>query len=176
MTFKKEGGRKMSFWEENNAIPVEQAEGDIMMAEMRESLLANLGQTIDAICKGNMQQMAKASRMAAENTILWMVKQICRKTLERHPGETEFVNEQADILVNSFFGQPNVSLKVLQCINEMKSEAVQTKQRMEQEAHRLDMELRQAGVPHTHNVQNLFGSNAVKGEGNMNVGGGTISL
>ena len=176
MTFKKEGGRKMSFWEENNAIPVEQAEGDSMMAEMRESLLANLGQTIDAICKGNMQQMAKASRMAAENTILWMVKQICRKTLERHPGETEFVNEQADILVNSFFGQPNVSLKVLQCINEMKSEAVQTKQRMDQEAHRLDMELRQAGVPHTHNVQNLFGSNSVKGDGNMNVGGGTISL
>ena len=64
----------MSFWEENNAIPVEQAEGDSMMAEMRESLLANLGQTIDAICKGNMQQMAKASRMAAENTILWVVK------------------------------------------------------------------------------------------------------
>jgi hypothetical protein len=100
----------------------------------------------------------------------------CRHTLERHPGETEFVYEQADILVNSFFGQPNVSLKVLQCINEMKAEAAQTKQRMEQEAHRLDMELRQAGVPHTHNVQNLFGSNAVKGEGNMNVGGGTISL
>ena len=65
MTFKKEGGRKMSFWEENNAIPVEQAEGDIMMAEMRESLLANLGQTIDAICKRNMQQMAKPSANTA---------------------------------------------------------------------------------------------------------------
>ena len=166
----------MSFWEENNAIPVEQAEGDSMMAEMRESLLANLGQTIDAICKRNMQQMSKASRMAAENTILWMVKQICRHTLERHPGETEFVYEQADILVNSFFGQPNVSLKVLQCINEMKSEAAKTRQQMDQEAHRLDMELRQAGVPHTNNVQNLFESNSVKGNGKMNVGGGTISL
>mgnify|MGYP003311762371 CR=1 FL=1 len=54
----------MSFWEENNAIPVEQAEGDIMMAEMRESLLANLGQTIDAICKGNMQQMAQQQAAA----------------------------------------------------------------------------------------------------------------
>ena len=166
----------MSFWEENNAIPVEQAEGDSMMAEMRESLLDKLGQTIDAICKGNMLQMTKASRMAAENTILWMVKQICQKTLERHPGETEIVNEQADILVNSFFCFSNVSLKVLQCINEMKSEAAKTRQQMDQEAHRRDMELRQAGVPHTNNVQNLFESNSVKGNGKMNVGGGTISL
>ena len=165
----------MDTWD-NSTMPAEQAEGDAIMKEMRESLLANLGQTIDAICKGNMQQMAKASRMSAENTLVWMVQKICRQTLERHPGDTEFVGEQADILVNALFGQPNVSMKVLQCINEMKAEAAKTRQQMEQEAHRLDMELRQAVVPHTHNVQNLFGSNAVKGEGNMNVGGGTISL
>ena len=165
----------MEIWDENT-MPTEQVDNDAVMAEIRESLLANLGQTIDGICKGTMQQMVKASRMSAENTLLWMVKQICRLTLERHPGDTKFVNEQADILVNSLFGQPNVSLKTMQCINEMKSEAAKTRQQMDQEAHRLDMELRQAGVPHTNNVQNLFESNSVKGNGKMNVGGGTISL
>ena len=165
----------MEIWNENT-MPTEQVDNDAVMAEIRESLLANLGQTIDGICKGTMQQMVKASRMSAENTLLWMVKQICRLTLERHPGDTKFVNEQADILVNSLFGQPNVSLKTMQCINEMKSEAAKTRQQMDQEAHRLDMELRQAGVPHTNNVQNLFESNSVKGNGKMNVGGGTISL
>ena len=165
----------MEIWDENT-MPTEQVDNDAVMAEIRESLLANLGQTIDGICKGTMQQMVKASRMSAENTLLWMVKQICRLTLERHPGDTKFVNEQADILVNSLFGQPNVSFKILQCINDMKSEALRTKQQMELEAHRLDVERRQAGVPQTNNVQNLFGRDAVKGEGNMNVGGGSISV
>ena len=99
----------MEIWDENT-MPTEQVDNDAVMAEIRESLLANLGQTIDGICKGTMQQMVKASRMSAENTLLWMVKQICRLTLERHPGDTKFVNEQADILVNSLFGQPNVSI------------------------------------------------------------------
>ena len=165
----------MDVWD-NNTMPAGQAEGDAMMKEVRESLLANLGQTIDAICKGTMQQMTKASRMSAENTLTWMVDRICRLTLERHPGDTEFVNEQADILVNSLFGQPNVSMKVLQCINGMKAEAARTRQQMEQEEHRRDVELRQAGVPKTQNVQNLFGRNSVQGEGNMNVGGGSISM
>lgn len=165
----------MEIWDENT-MPTEQVDNDAVMAEIRESLLANLGQTIDGICKGTMQQMVKASRMSAENTLLWMVKQICRLTLERHPGDTKFVNEQADILVNSLFGQPNVSFKILQCINDMKSEALRTKQQMELEAHRLDVERRQAGVPQTNNVQNLFGRDSVKGEGNMNVGGGSISV
>lgn len=165
----------MDIWD-NNTIPAGQADNDAMMTDIRESLLANLGQTIDAICKGTMQQMAKASRMSAENTMLWIVNRICRQTLERHPGDTEFVNEQGDILVNAFFGQPNVSMKVLQCINDMKGEAARTKLQMEQEAHQRDLELRQAAVPQTNNVQNLFGSNAVRGEGNMNVGGGTISV
>ena len=114
--------------------------------------------------------------MSAENTILWIVDRICRQTLDRHPGDTEFVYEQADIFVNALFGQPNVSLKVMQCINDMKAEATKTRQQMEQVAHLRDMELRKAGGRQTKNVQNLFGSNAVKGEGNMNVGGGTISL
>ena len=146
------------------------------MAQIREPLLSNLGQAIEAICKGTIQQMAKASRMSAENTILWIVDRICRQTLDRHPGDTEFVYEQADIFVNALFGQPNVSLKVMQCINDMKAEATKTRQQMEQVAHLRDMELRKAGGQQTKNVQNLFGSNAVKGEGNMNVGGGTISL
>lgn len=166
----------MNFWEDNNTMPAEQAEGDIMMKEVRESLLANLGQTIDTICKGTMQQMAKASRMSAENTLLWMVERICRLTLERHPADTEFVGEQADILVNALFGQPNVSMKVMQCINQMKTEAAGARLQMEQEAHQRDVELLQAGGPKTQNVQNLFGRNSVQGEGNMNVGGGTISV
>ena len=146
------------------------------MAQIREPLLSNLGQAVEAICKGTIQQMAKASRMSAENTILWIVDRICRQTLDRHPGDTEFVYEQADIFVNALFGQPNVSLKVMQCINDMKAEATKTRQQMEQVAHLRDMELRKAGGQQTKNVQNLFGSNSVKGEGNMNVGGGTISL
>ena len=146
------------------------------MAQIREPLLSNLGQAVEAICKGTIQQMAKASRMSAENTILWIVDRICRQTLDRHPGDTEFVYEQADIFVNALFGQPNVSLKVMQCINDMKAEATKTRQQMEQVAHLRDMELRKAGGQQTKNVQNLFGSNAVKGEGNMNVGGRTISL
>lgn len=165
----------MDTWD-NNTIPAEQADNDALMANIRESLLANLGQTIDAICKGTMQQMAKASRMSADNTMLWVVQRICRQTLERHPGDTDFVYEQADIFVNALFGQPNVSMKVLQCINDMKAEAAKTRQQMEQEAHRRDVELRQAGVPKTQNVQNLFGRNSVQGEGNMNVGGGSISM
>ena len=146
------------------------------MAQIREPLLSNLGQAIEAICKGTIQQMAKASRMSAENTILWIVDRICRQTLDRHPGDTEFVYEQADIFVNALFGQPNVSLKVMQCINDMKAEATKTRQQMEQVAHLRDMELRKAGGQQTKNVQNLFGSNSVKGEGNMNVGGGSISM
>ena len=146
------------------------------MAQIREPLLSNLGQTVEAICKGTIQQMAKASRMSAENTILWIVDRICRQTLDRHPGDTEFVYEQADIFVNALFGQPNVSLKVMQCINDMKAEATKTRQQMEQVAHLRDMELRKAGGQQTKNVQNLFGSNSVKGEGNMNVGGGSISM
>ena len=126
--------------------------------------------------QGTIQQMAKASRMSAENTILWIVDRICRQTLDRHPGDTEFVYEQADIFVNALFGQPNVSLKVMQCINDMKAEATKTRQQMEQVAHLRDMELRKAGGQQTKNVQNLFGSNSVKGEGNMNVGGGSISM
>lgn len=165
----------MDIWDENT-MPAEQPEGDAVMAEMRESLLANLGQTIDAICKGTMQQMAKASRMSAENTLFWAVKLICRQTLERHSGDTDFVKEMADILVNSFFGQPNVSLKVIQCINEMKSEAERVKRQKELEEHLREVERLQAGTSQTKNVQNLFGSNSVKGEGNMNVGGGTISV
>ena len=165
----------MDAWD-NNTMPAGQADNDALMAQIRESLLANLGQTIDAICKGTMQQMAKASRMSAENTVLWVVDRICRQTLDRHPGDTDFVYEQADIFVNALFGQPNVSLKVMQCINDMKAEATKTRQQMEQVAHLRDMELRKAGGQQTKNVQNLFGSNAVKGEGNMNVGGGTISL
>lgn len=165
----------MDAWD-NNTMPAEQADNEAMMKEVRESLLVNLGQTIDTICKGTMQQMAKASRMSAENTILWIVDRICRLTLERHPGDTEFVYEQADIFVNALFGQPNVSMKVLQCINDMKAKAASTHQQMEQEAHRRDVERRQAGVTQMKNVQNLFGSNSVKGEGNMNVGGGTISM
>ena len=105
----------MEIWDENT-MPTEQVDNDAVMAEIRESLLANLGQTIDGICKGTMQQMVKASRMSAENTLLWIVKQICRLTLERHPGDIKFVNEQADILVNSLFGQPNVSLKIMQSV------------------------------------------------------------
>ena len=165
----------MDAWD-NNTMPAGQADNDALMAQIRESLLANLGQTIDAICKGTMQQMAKASRMSAENTTQWIVSRICQQTLDRHPGDTEFVYEQADIFVNALFGQPNVSLKVMQCINDMKAEATKTRQQMEQVAHLRDMELRKAGGQQTKNVQNLFGSNAVKGEGNMNVGGGTISL
>ena len=165
----------MDAWD-NNTTPAEQADNDALMANIRESLLANLGQTIDAICKGTMQQMAKASRMSAENTTQWMVQRICRQTLDRHPGDTEFAKEMADILVNSFFGQPNVSMKVLQCINDMKAEADRTRQQMEQEAHLRDIELRKAGGQQMQNVQNLFGSNSVKGEGNMNVGGGSISM
>ena len=165
----------MDAWD-NNTMPAGQADNDALMTQIRESLLANLGQTIDAICKGTMQQMAKASRMSAENTVLWVVDRICRQTLDRHPGDTEFVYEQADIFVNALFGQPNVSLKVMQCINDMKAEATKTRQQMEQVAHLRDMELRKAGGQQTKNVQNLFGSNSVKGEGNMNVGGGTISL
>ena len=165
----------MDAWD-NNTMPAGQADNDALMAQIRESLLANLGQTIDAICKGTMQQMAKASRMSAENTTQWMVQRICRQTLDRHPGDTDFVYEQADIFVNALFGQPNVSLQVLQRINDMKAEALKTRQQMEQEAHLRDIELRKASVQQTQNVQNLFGSNAVKGEGNMNVGGRTISL
>ena len=165
----------MDVWD-NKTMPAEQAESEAMMAEMRESLLANLGQTLDTICKGTMQQMVKASRMSAENTLVWVVDRICRQTLERHPGDTEFVGELADILVNSLFGQPNVSMKVLQCINAMKDEAARVRQQMEQEEHRREVELRQAGVAKTQNVQNLFGRNSVKGEGNMNVGGGSISM
>lgn len=165
----------MDAWD-NNTMPAGQAEGEAVMMEMRESLLVNLGQTIDAICKGTVQQMVKASRMSAENTLLWMVERICRQTLERHPGDTEFVGELADILVNALFGQPNVSMKVMQCINGMKAEAARTRQQMEQEAHQRDVELRQAGVAKTQNVQNLFGRNSVQGEGNMNVGGGSISM
>ena len=165
----------MDAWD-NNTMPAGQADNDALMTQIRESLLANLGQTIDAICKGTMQQMAKASRMSAENTILWIVDRICRQTLDRHPGDTEFVYEQADIFVNALFGQPNVSLKVMQCINDMKAEATKTRQQMEQVAHLRDMELRKAGGQQTKNVQNLFGSNSVKGEGNMNVGGGSISM
>lgn len=165
----------MDVWD-NKAIPIGQDGDETMMAEMRESLLANLGQTIDAICKGTMQQMAKASRMSAENTLLWMVSRICRQTLERHPGDVGFAGEMADILVNSLFGQPNVSMKVLQCINGMKAEAAENRRQTEAEEHRRDMELRQAGVPKTQNVQNLFERNSVTGEGNMNVGGGNISM
>ena len=165
----------MDVWD-NNTMPAEQAESEALMANIRESLLANLGQTIDAICKGTMQQMAKASRMSAENTTQWIVSRICQQTLDRHPGDTEFVYEQADIFVNALFGQPNVSLKVMQCINDMKAEATKTRQQMEQVAHLRDMELRKAGGQQTKNVQNLFGSNSVKGEGNMNVGGGSISM
>ena len=165
----------MDAWD-NNTMPAGQADNDALMTQIRESLLANLGQTIDAICKGTMQQMAKASRMSAENTILWIVDRICRQTLDRHPGDTEFVYEQADIFVNALFGQPNVSLQVLQRINDMKAEALKTRQQMEQEAHLRDMELRKAGGQQMQNVQNLFGSNSVKGEGNMNVGGGSISM
>ena len=165
----------MDAWD-NNTMPAGQADNDALMAQIRESLLANLGQTIDAICKGTMQQMAKASRMSAENTVLWVVDRICRQTLDRHPGDTDFVYEQADIFVNALFGQPNVSLKVMQCINDMKAEATKTRQQMEQVAHLRDMELRKAGGQQTKNVQNLFGSNSVKGEGNMNVGGGSISM
>ena len=165
----------MDAWD-NNTMPAGQADNDALMAQIRESLLANLGQTIDAICKGTMQQMAKASRMSAENTVLWVVDRICRQTLERHPGDTDFVYEQADIFVNALFGQPNVSLKVMQCINDMKAEATKTRQQMEQVAHLRDMELRKAGGQQMQNVQNLFGSNSVKGEGNMNVGGGSISM
>ena len=110
----------MDIWDENTKL-TEQIDNDAVMAEIRESLLTNLGQTIDGICKGTVQQMVKASRMSADNTLLWIVKQICRHTLERHPGDIKFVNEQADILVNSLFGQPNVSLKIMQCINEMHS-------------------------------------------------------
>ena len=165
----------MDAWD-NNTMPAGQADNDALMAQIRESLLANLGQTIDAICKGTMQQMAKASRMSAENTVLWVVDRICRQTLERHPGDTDFVYEQADIFVNALFGQPNVSLQVLQRINDMKAEALKTRQQMEQEAHLRDIELLQAGGAKMHNVQNLFGSNSVKGEGNMNVGGGSISM
>ena len=146
------------------------------MAQIREPLLSNLGQAVEAICKGTIQQMAKASRMSAENTILWIVDRICRQTLDRHPGDTKFVYEQADIFVNALFGQPNVSLKVMQCINDMKAEATKTRQQMEQVAHLRDMELRKAGGQQTKNVQNLFGSNSVKGEGNMNVGGGSINM
>ena len=146
------------------------------MAQIREPLLSNLGQAVETICKGTIQQMAKASRMSAENTILWIVDRICRQTLDRHPGDTEFVYEQADIFVNALFGQPNVSLKVMQCINDMKAEATKTRQQMEQVAHLRDMELRKAGGQQMQNVQNLFGSNSVKGEGNMNVGGGSISM
>ena len=146
------------------------------MAQIREPLLSNLGQAVEAICKGTIQQMAKASRMSAENTVLWVVDRICRQTLDRHPGDTDFVYEQADIFVNALFGQPNVSLKVMQCINDMKAEATKTRQQMEQVAHLRDMELRKAGGQQTKNVQNLFGSNSVKGEGNMNVGGGSISM
>ena len=165
----------MDVWD-NNTMPAEQAESEALMANIRESLLANLGQTIDAICKGTMQQMAKASRMSAENTVLWVVDRICRQTLDRHPGDTDFVYEQADIFVNALFGQPNVSLQVLQRINDMKAEALKTRQQMEQEAHLRDIELRKAGGQQMQNVQNLFGSNSVKGEGNMNVGGGSISM
>ena len=92
------------------------------------------------------------------------------------PGDTDFVYEQADIFVNALFGQPNVSLQVLQRINDMKAEALKTRQQMEQEAHLRDIELRKAGGQQMQNVQNLFGSNSVKGEGNMNVGGGSISM
>ena len=166
----------MDAWDNNNTMPAGQDGGEAMMKEVRESLLANFGQTIDAICKGTMQQMAKASRLSAENTLLWTVQKICRLTLDRHPADTDYVNEQADILVNALFGQPNVSMKVLQCINEMKAEALNTKQRMEQEAHQRDVELLQAGGPKTQNIQNLFGRNSVQGEGNMNVGGGSISV
>lgn len=165
----------MDAWD-NNTVPAGQADNDALMADIRESLLANLGQTIDAICKGTMQQMAKASRVSAENTVLWIVERICRQTLDRHPGDTEFVCEQADIFVNALFGQPNVSLKVMQCINDMKAEALKTRQQMEQEAHLRDVELRKASVQQTQNVQNLFGRNSVQGEGNMNVGGGSISM
>lgn len=175
MTKKRKGGEKMDAWD-NNTMPAGQADNDALMAQIRESLLANLGQTIDAICKGTMQQMAKASRMSAENTVLWVVDRICRQTLDRHPGDTDFVYEQADIFVNALFGQPNVSLQVLQRINDMKAEALKTRQQMEQEAHLRDIELRKAGGQQMQNVQNLFGSNSVKGEGNMNVGGGSISM
>ena len=48
----------MDAWD-NNTMPAGQADNDALMAQIRESLLANLGQTIDAICKGTMQQMAK---------------------------------------------------------------------------------------------------------------------
>ena len=72
----------MDAWD-NNTMPAGQADNDALMAQIRESLLANLGQTIDAICKGTMQQMAKASRMSAENTVLWVVDRICRQTLDR---------------------------------------------------------------------------------------------
>ena len=165
----------MDAWD-NNTMPAGQADNDALMAQIREPLLSNLGQAVEAICKGTIQQMAKASRMSAENTILWIVDRICRQTLDRHPGDTEFVYEQADIFVNALFGQPNVSLKVMQCINDMKAEATKTRQQMEQVAHLRDMELRKAGGQQTKNVQNLFGSNSVKDEGNMNVGGGSISM
>ena len=165
----------MDAWD-NNTMPAGQADNDALMAQIRESLLANLGQTIDAICKGTMQQMAKASRMSAENTVLWVVDRICRQTLDRHPGDTDFVYEQADIFVNALFGQPNVSLKVMQCINDMKAKAAENHKQKELEAHQRDLERLQAGGAKMHNVQNLFGSNSVKGEGNMNVGGGSISM
>lgn len=166
----------MDIWDDK-MMPMEQGEGDAGMAEeVRGLLLASIGQAVDGIYKGTMQQIAKASHVSAENTLLWAVKLICRKTLERHSGDTDFVNEQADILVNSFFGQPNVSFKVIQCINEMKSEAERVKRQMELEKHQREMERLQAGTSQTKNVQNLFGSNSVKGEGNMNVGGGSISM
>ena len=165
----------MDAWD-NNTMPAGQADNDALMTQIRESLLANLGQTIDAICKGTMQQMAKASRMSAENTVLWVVDRICRQTLDRHPGDMKFAQEQADILINALFGLPNISLKVMQCINDMKAKAAENHKQMEQEAHQRDLERLQAGGAKMHNVQNLFGSNSVKGEGNMNVGGGSISM
>ena len=165
----------MDVWD-NNTMPAEQAESEALMANMRESLLANLGQTIDAICKGNIQQMAKASRMSAENTTQWIVSRICQQTLDRHPGDMKFVQEQADILINALFGLPNISLKVMQCINDMKVKAAENHKQKELEAHQRDVELLQACGPKMQNVQNLFGRNSVKGEGNMNVGGGSISM
>ena len=165
----------MDAWD-NNTMPAEQAESEALMANIRESLLANLGQTIDAICKGTMQQMAKASRMSAENTMQWIVSRICQQTLDRHPGDMKFAQEQADILINALFGLPNISLKVMQCINDMKAKAAENHKQKEQEAHQRDLERLQAGGAKMHNVQTLFGSKSVKGEGNMNVGGGSISV
>lgn len=162
---------------DEKTTPAGQAEDDAVMAEeVRGLLLASIGKAVDGIYKGTMQQMAKASRTSAENTVLWIVDRICRQTLERHPEDTEFVNEQADIFVNALFGQPNVSMKVLQCINDMKAKAASNRQQMEQEQHQREMERLKVGTSQTKNVQNLFGSNSVKGEGNMNVGGGNISM